>query len=208
MGRAVKPPSRKGVLAALRLCGCVLLLLGLAGCERGCARSWLEQHGATDPAGAPPAAGMVNAIDCSDGLARCVGGVVEVSRLATIPRPCRGAAGACECPWERAGDCDRGCVVEESTFVVDRSRATRQLCRPRPGRRAEGPCGPAARGVRRRRALPLRRGRRRGVRAARRRWSMRARLCDRWRGHRHRRFHRPRRRLRHSLFAVMHTPVL
>jgi hypothetical protein len=109
-----------------------VLLIGLCGCERGCAKSWLEQHAAGDPAGAPPAAGAVNAIDCSDGLARCVGGVVEVSRLATIPQPCRGGTAGCACPWERAGDCDRGCVAEEATFVVDHDRALAQLCAPGP----------------------------------------------------------------------------
>ncbi len=75
---------------------------------------------------------MVNAIDCSDGLARCVGGVVEASRLATIPQPCRGSGSACECPWERVGDCDRQCVVDEATFVVDRQSALRQLCTAAP----------------------------------------------------------------------------
>jgi hypothetical protein len=78
---------------------------------------------------------VLNAIDCPDGLARCVDGVVEVSRLATIPQPCNqvgAGAAACACPWERAGDCDRGCVAEEATFVVDRDKALAQLCAPPP----------------------------------------------------------------------------
>jgi hypothetical protein len=130
--RAAKPPSRKGPLAALRLGGSLLLALALGGCERGCARSWFEQHGVSEQGIAPPGAPMINAIDCTDGLARCVEGVVEVSRVATIPQPCNGKSGPCECPWERAGDCDLGCVADGATLVVDREKALAQLCAARP----------------------------------------------------------------------------
>ncbi len=101
----------------------------LCGCERGCARSWLERHGAGEPGSAPAGGRAVNAIDCPDGLARCTDGVVEVSRLTTIPQPCVGPQG-CACPWERAGDCEQGCVVEGATLMVDRPKALGQLCAP------------------------------------------------------------------------------
>jgi hypothetical protein len=113
----------------------VALLALLCGCERGCARSWLDSHGVGDTTGGQKGGPVLNAIDCPDGLARCVEGVVEVSRLTTIPQPCNQAgagAGACACPWERAGDCDRGCVAEEATFLVERDRALVQLCAPAP----------------------------------------------------------------------------
>jgi hypothetical protein len=102
-------------------------LVGLCGCEKGCARSWFQQHGVGGAPSASPGA-LLNAIDCPDGLARCVEGVVEVSRLATIPMPCAGRAGGCECPWEREGDCDRGCVASGANVVMERDRALRQLC--------------------------------------------------------------------------------
>jgi hypothetical protein len=76
----------------------------------------------------PPGAQAVAAIDCPDGLARCSGGVVEVSRLARITQPCKGTAEQCTCGWERVGECDRGCVVDELVAVVDRTAAFRQLC--------------------------------------------------------------------------------
>ena len=108
-----------------------IFLFFLCGCERGCARSWLESHGAGDPGAAPVGGRAVNAIDCPDGLARCTDGIVEVSRLTTIQQPCVGTQG-CTCPWDRAGDCDRGCVLEGATLMVDRPRALGQLCAPAP----------------------------------------------------------------------------
>ncbi|HEY1691171.1 MAG TPA: hypothetical protein VGG39_03365 [Polyangiaceae bacterium] len=111
-----------------------LFLLSLSGCERGCARTWLGEHGVgrggepTRPV--PPGAQAFNAIDCPDGLARCSGGVVEVSRLATIQQPCRGTPQECSCPWEREGECDRGCVADDLVVVVDQDAALRQVCAP------------------------------------------------------------------------------
>jgi hypothetical protein len=78
----------------------------------------------------PPGAGALNAVDCPDGLARCTGGIVEVSRLTAIPQPCRGTPEQCACPWERAGECDRGCVVDGLEVVMERPRARAQLCAP------------------------------------------------------------------------------
>lgn len=103
----------------------------LCACQRGCARSWLESHGVGEPAGVAHAGRAVNAIDCPDGLARCNEGVVEVSLLAAVPQPCVGPQ-RCTCPWERAGECDRGCVVDGATVVVDRPKALGQLCAPAP----------------------------------------------------------------------------
>ena len=105
----------------------VLLLVTLCGCERGCARSWLERRGVGEPGGAPAGGGSINAIDCPDGLARCTNGIVEVSRLATLQQPCPGPQG-CVCPWERAGECGRGCVSDGTTVVLDGPKALTQLC--------------------------------------------------------------------------------
>lgn len=111
-----------------------LFILSLCGCQRGCAREWLGEHGVgqggepTRPV--PPGAQAFNAVDCPDGLARCSGGVVETSRLATIGQPCKGTPQQCTCPWEREGECDRGCVADDLVVVVDRERALRQLCAP------------------------------------------------------------------------------
>ena len=74
----------------------------------------------------------MNALDCPDGLARCTGGVVEASRLASIPQPCKGAPESCVCPWERLGACERGCVVDGLEVVIDRGPALPQLCAPAP----------------------------------------------------------------------------
>jgi hypothetical protein len=106
------------------------LVAALGGCERGCARSWFEERGVGTPGSAPRGGGAVQAIDCPDGLARCSDGVVEVSRLATIPAPCVGRPEGCTCPWERAGDCLDRCVADGATLVVDRQRAVAQLCAP------------------------------------------------------------------------------
>jgi hypothetical protein len=127
-------PKDLAALAPWRL-GAFLLLLGLLGCERGCARRWFEEKGAEPqgttivPSGAAP---IGPAIDCPDGLARCNGGVVEVSRLATIPQPCKGSPERCACPWERAGECGAECVLDGLEVVVERARATTQLCAPAP----------------------------------------------------------------------------
>ena len=78
----------------------------------------------------PPGAGALNAVDCPDGLARCTEGVVESSRLARIPQPCRGTPEQCSCPWERLAECHRGCVVDGLEVVVEREKAGAQLCAP------------------------------------------------------------------------------
>lgn len=93
----------------------------------------------------------VQGIDCPDGLARCVEGRVEASRLAVIPQPCRGPENHCQCPWDEVAVCDRGCTADGVELVIDKEAAARQLCQPaggdasfvRPasaGRRAPQPC--------------------------------------------------------------------
>jgi hypothetical protein len=129
----------RSCLGALRCAGAFGSLFALpavlAGCERGCARSWLNEHGvggesrAARPSGGSPS---LNGIDCADGLARCSGGVVEVSRRAVLPQPCHGTPEQCACPWERVGECERACVADGVEAIVDRDRALPQLCAPEP----------------------------------------------------------------------------
>lgn len=109
----------------------VMGLAGLvAGCERGCAWRWLHEEGLGGPRSVsrsnPGAA--VDAVDCPDGLARCVEGSVEASRLASVPQPCRGPEGACACPWDVVGWCDHGCAAESFEVVMGRREAAEQLC--------------------------------------------------------------------------------
>lgn len=88
-------------------------LLALVGCERGClARRAADVQDA--------AAFTLDRVDCPDGLARCNGGRLERSKLATVdPRVPAG------CPWEPAGECAGGCV--ENVEVPEEH--ARQLCR-------------------------------------------------------------------------------
>lgn len=108
----------------------VALLSLTCACERGCAKGWFEKHGVGEQGFAPQGAAPMNALDCPDGLARCTGGVVEASRLASIPQPCKGGPETCVCPWERLGSCERACVVDGLEMVVDRALALPQLCTP------------------------------------------------------------------------------
>ena len=119
------------------------------GCERGCARRWLESTGRGQSAGGCRGGCPVNAIDCPDGLARCSDGVVSVSRLATHPAALPGPGERCACPWERAGECTGGCVADGAR---DGRRAARglqgQLCAPRRAdRRGLRDAGPSAPGT-------------------------------------------------------------
>jgi hypothetical protein len=119
-------PSAPGILV-------LVLLVTLPACERGCASRWFTEHGVGPRGVKPPAAAPLWAVDCPDGLARCSGGIVEASRLATIAQPCKGSAESCKCPWERVGECDQGCVADEVDVVVERDVALRQLCALPPG---------------------------------------------------------------------------
>ena len=69
-------------------------------------------------------------IDCPDGIARCSGGVVEASRLATVGLPCHSAGSTCACPWDEIGICPAGCVSDGLEVAIDRTLAAVQLCAP------------------------------------------------------------------------------
>jgi hypothetical protein len=120
-------------LRSFRVCTLgVFAVFLLCGCERGCAKSWLGERGVGNEGPVQQGGPTLHAIDCPDGLARCNGGVVEASRLTSIPLPCKGPVEQCTCPWERAGECDRGCVADGLDVVADRSHALTQLCAPEP----------------------------------------------------------------------------
>jgi hypothetical protein len=103
----------------------------MLGCQRGCGWGWLREQGVGGgPLPADPGAVALSGVDCPDGLARCIEGQVEVSRLAKLARPCRGPEGVCSCPWEPIGSCARGCVVDGLEVLMDRGLATTQLCLP------------------------------------------------------------------------------
>ncbi len=114
-----------------------LMALALAGCERGCLTTWLEEQGIGARAGGARAAAddagpfVLGGTDCSDGLARCTNGRVEVSRAAHLPYPCGGAterSGACVCPWEAVGGCESGCASDGLEIVAPPDVAREQLC--------------------------------------------------------------------------------
>lgn len=103
----------------------VLLAAALAlGCERSCLGPRRE---------APESGGAsLGGTDCSDGLARCVEGRVEASRLAHLPHPCgsmKEGRNECVCPWETVGICASGCAAEGVVAIADADAGVRQLCR-------------------------------------------------------------------------------
>jgi hypothetical protein len=114
-----------GVAVAFAL----LALAGLAGCERGCARSAIES---SKVAQVGRGLSVLAGVDCPDGLARCEASTVSVSRLATVPRSCPGPAAACTCPWDAVGECPNGCVAEGIELVIEAPLATAQLCAAAP----------------------------------------------------------------------------
>ena len=61
-------------------------------------------------------------VDCPDGLARCVDGQLQKSKLAAIAPPA-------VCPWVPAGECPGECV---EGVVIDQEHAA-QLCRVEAG---------------------------------------------------------------------------
>ena len=77
---------------------------------------------------------MMSGVDCPDGLARCVGGAVEVSHVARIPRPCPPSSRPedCQCPWEAVETCPRGCTEDGTEVVTPPDRAAARLCAPDP----------------------------------------------------------------------------
>jgi hypothetical protein len=104
-----------------------------SGCQRGCGREWLRDHGVVSGRHSmAPGSLALTGVDCPDGLARCIDGEVEISRLAKISLPCNGPEGACTCPWDALASCVRGCVVDGVQFVMEPTRAEEQLCVPAP----------------------------------------------------------------------------
>ena len=80
----------------------------------------------------------LNGIDCSDGLARCTGGMVEVSRAYHYPDPCHGPEERCRCPWERIDECAQGCAADGVEQVMPGELAAKQLCALPAGQSTEG----------------------------------------------------------------------
>jgi hypothetical protein len=106
--------------------GLLLLALSLAGCQRGCLREKVDEavdrkHGVAAP---------LAQVDCPDGLARCVEGVVQSSRLYAYSVPCAASPEACTCPWERVTICARGCAAEDVILPIPAAAAADQLCAP------------------------------------------------------------------------------
>jgi hypothetical protein len=101
------------------------------GCQRGCLADWLKKGTQSAP---PPEALPIRAIDCPDGLARCVGGTIEVSRVARIVQPCSGGPESkqCACPWDAVDTCPRGCASEGTEIIASADRASARLCAPDP----------------------------------------------------------------------------
>jgi len=119
------------------------LALSTAACERGCLSRRMEESGSPTTGGVGPRGSQgpdgsssfdLAGTDCSAGLARCVDGRVETSLARHIPYPCvapagRERGGACECPWENAGQCATGCVKEGLEVVAATPEVARvQLC--------------------------------------------------------------------------------
>ena len=133
-------------LAVVRLCvkkgvrvSCVVGLLVLAGCERGCLWRLIPRAGI---AGAQAGAGSdqpsqawfgMGEVDCPDGLARCSGGVVQRSLVARRPSPCRGNPESCACPWTLVDRCEGECVADGLEIATPADRAVSQLCVATPG---------------------------------------------------------------------------
>jgi len=141
--RSMKADMRR----RLQIVALVASALAVAGCERGFRSCGSSIGMAPDPTGggaAPrgssgsgPSAFDLGGTDCSDGLARCVAGHVEVSIAAHLPHPCSAgeksrpnAGGPCVCPWRSASAsrCARGCAKEGVEIVADEAVAVAQLC--------------------------------------------------------------------------------
>jgi hypothetical protein len=105
-------------------------LPALAGCERGCLTDWLARRGVGEDAATGRGSLPLNAVDCSDGVARCVDGVVQASRAFSYSVPCSGPPDRCRCPWDNLSACDRGCVAEGVEVAIARDPAPVQLCAP------------------------------------------------------------------------------
>ncbi len=126
-----------------RLAALLLWAVCLPSCERGCLWRQLSGGFSATPSTETRARGGERApgpasfgeaeVDCPDGLARCMGGVVQVSRLARRPSPCRGSPESCACPWAVLDRCpSAACVADGLTTALPVNRAAKQLCAPGP----------------------------------------------------------------------------
>lgn len=111
----------------------LVAVFACAACSRGSLSDWVRTKKETVTE-LPRAFGP--AIDCPDGVARCIDGVVEASRLARIPVPCtkKETPGDCVCPWDVVADCPRGCASEGLSLVVPPERAAARLCAADPSK--------------------------------------------------------------------------
>ncbi len=109
------------------LAGGLLCLLLASACDRGCGSRWIAKR--KESVESVPSV-FTPALDCPDGLARCVGGVLEVAELARIPLPCKPSEGhgQCACPWLAVGECPHGCLSEGVAVVSAPEQAATQLC--------------------------------------------------------------------------------
>jgi len=128
----------------VRLVALGALALGVSACERGCLARRLEDRsssptiGGEGPRGSARTDGKpsfdLSGTDCSDGLARCSDGRVEVSVAGHVPHPCTSPGknaerpGTCECPWRAVGSCDAGCVKDGLEILATAEVAGEQLC--------------------------------------------------------------------------------
>jgi hypothetical protein len=134
---AVDPMHRTRTFRALLLGA---LTMGVSACERGCLMRWFEDRSASPGLGAESPRGSVardgapsfdlGGTDCSDGLARCVDGRVEISIAGHVPSPCtaRERPGGCSCAWAPAATCETGCVKDGIEVVASADVARAQLC--------------------------------------------------------------------------------
>lgn len=126
-----------------RAAALVALAFGVSACERGCLSTWLADRSASPGGGGERPRGSgdrdgaaggfdLGGTDCSDGLARCVAGRIEVSVAGHVPHPCtsREKSGACECAWKAAGTCEAGCLEDGLEAVATAEVAIAQLCTP------------------------------------------------------------------------------
>jgi len=147
--RRAQPRRQGGASAAgrpfVRAIATAAFALVLGGCERGCLSTWLAELGVGRPSATPPKGALpLSGVDCPDGLARCVGGVVEVSRASHYTLPCADPQAGCMCPWDSLGPCPLGCAADGVEVVVPPERALAQLCATDPASPVARPIAPTA----------------------------------------------------------------
>jgi len=86
--------------------------------------------GGSAPGGSNAGAIDLGGTDCSGGLARCVGGQVELSLAAHLPARCAPGerAAGCACPWQLGPRCATGCVRDGLEIAAEGPGAAEQLC--------------------------------------------------------------------------------